>query len=468
MKSAHASGSGSGSGSGRGRGSGSGSGSCNTRSSSSAGSQEHVGASRLRTRGRIDRLVQSKMSSSSSSSSSSSLPPNKLERASDIPEDMPPMEPTSEELVMDLYKQIRSIEAFKNSSIYSSFCVVDKETLLAQTKFLSLLLNGGGNDDNDDGDDDDDDDDVENDDTFDINDFAEGAEEKKKTRSRFTVLSTSMDWLYKSLQSDLPLMDRCLCYYKHPDDDYPYERAIKGGEELKRLLIIHREHYERTLQPRLKRIPPHQWSVKDAEEIATHWLKMRVLYSIYENTLLKIVSNEAIQNKRNGVSTSVDPATLRPLHTQALIRIQNLPASAVECELSPLPMKEIGSPDWLPRRLKAIAEYHEYFEDCVNIHNESLIAKFIMKDRLRQLKVLCDQNKTKRTADNMSEEELSQWKAVLKDCQLLHQSLVNGGAGMLRRRNARSSSGGSTSSSATGTVQGSSKEAKQMYFFEKE
>lgn len=89
-----------------------------------------------------------------------------------------------------------------------------------------------------------------------------------------------------------------------------------------------------------------------------------------------------------------------------------------------------------------------------------MISKYILKDRLRKLKVLCDQNKDKRPASEMDENELQQWRDTLKDCQLLHKLLVNGGPGVHRGRENKSTAQESSGKSKKGS--------NQLYFFDKQ
>ncbi len=404
----------------------------------------------MNSKSRISTSAQPKSSSSlSSSSSSSSLCPKKEE------EEEVSKVPTYKELVEDLIKQIRLIKKFKKSDTHLSLTVVDKKTLVAQSKFLTLLMNGFETPDIADYNQQID----EEENAIDVDEIISGKEKEKKPK-RITLISTSMDWLYKSLQDDLPMMHSFLHYETQPDDDYPFQKALMGAEELKRLLLIYREEYERVLQPKLRRIPPSKWTTKDAEEIAFHWLRLRLLYGIYENTVLQVMSNEAVEHLQEDGSHK-DPSASRPLHMQALACIQNLPLSAVESELSPIPLEEVGHPDWLAKRTKAIHEYHNFFQDCMDVHDESIISKYILKDRVRKLKDLCDQNRSRRSASEMDEDELRRWRETLKDCQLLHNLLVNRGD---QRRKTKDSSDNDTNQKASGKRRG---RPSQLLFFEK-
>ena len=413
-------------------------------------------------RGKVNLSAQSKQSSSSSSTREAKRIQSfkkvdakgenlhQKERKTKIEEDRatPPSEPTYKELVQDFFKQVRRIEAFYNSELFCSFCAIDKETLVDQSKTLTYILNGfDGGDDVDYNKEDSDEDEINVDEI--INPDAHKKEEKRK---RLTLINTSMDWLYKSI--DLKLKNRYIYYETQPGDDFPFQKAIQGAEELSRMLLVSREHYERVLQPRIRRIPFTEWTKKDAEEISAHWMRLRLLYGIYQNTVLQVVSNEAAQCRQED-GTKKDPASMRPLHMRALACIQNLPATFVHDELTPLTMEEVGDPDWLPSRRKAIKKFHETLEACVDLHNESLISKYLLKDRLRKLKELCDQNKDKRTAEQMSEEELGRWRETLKDCQLLYTMLVSS-----HRKKGHKSSKQKES-------EGDGKPHNQMYFFEK-
>ena len=218
----------------------------------------------MNSKSRISTSAQPKSSSSLSSSSSSSLCPKKEE------EEEVSKVPTYKELVEDLIKQIRLIKKFKKSDTHLSLTVVDKKTLVAQSKFLTLLMNGFETPDIADYNQQID----EEENAIDVDEIISGKEKEKRPK-RITLISTSMDWLYKSLQDDLPMMHSFLHYETQPDDDYPFQKALMGAEELKRLLLIYREEYERVLQPKLRRIPPSKWTTKDAEEIAFHWLRLR-------------------------------------------------------------------------------------------------------------------------------------------------------------------------------------------------